>query len=132
MAVVIIRFRHTNPFQTCDIRVQNWLCEGRYMTDVNDQKLETLWLIVKSLYRASVVGFLILIAFLPFLFMTDFTYAYHNSIIPMDRPTYNATMFYLYAEMKIFIIVFLFLPAVGLHWTLAKQRRTSRANNVSS
>ena len=95
------------------------------MNNVNDEKLEFLWLIVKALYRASGIGFVLLLSFLPFLFMTDQTYAYHNSIIPMERLTYNALMFRIFAEMKIVIIVLLLLPAIGLHWTLAKQRRVT-------
>jgi hypothetical protein len=95
------------------------------VNNVNDEKLEFLWLIVKALYRASGIGFVLLLSFLPFLFMTDQTYAYHNSIIPMERLTYNALMFRIFAEMKIVIIVLLLLPAIGLHWTLAKQRRVT-------
>ena len=98
------------------------------MNNVNDEKLDLLWLIVKALYRASGIGFALLLGFLPFLFITDQTYAYHNSIVPMERLTYNALMFRIFAEMKIVIIVFLLLPAVGLHWTLAKQRRATQQN----
>ena len=84
-----------------------------------------IWLVVKALYRSSGIGFVLLLGFLPFLFMTEQIYAYHNSIVPMERLTYNALMFRIVAEMKILIIVFLLLPAVGLHWTVAKQRRAT-------
>jgi len=102
--------------------------EETQVDNVNDKKLESPWLIVKALYRASGIGFVLLVAFLPFLFITDQTYTYHNSIVPMDRLTYNALMFLIFAEMKILIIVFLLLPAVGLHWTLANQRRVNQRN----
>ena len=87
------------------------------------------WLIVKALYKAGGIGFALLLGFLPFLFITDQTYAYHNSIVPMERLTYKPLMFRILAEMKVLIIVFLILPAVGLHWTLAKQRRATQRKN---
>ncbi len=95
------------------------------MTKSDNEKLELLWLITKALYRASLAGFLLMIVSLPLLFMTDQIYALHNSIISLERPTYNALIFGFFAALKILILVFLLLPAIGLHWTIAKQRHVA-------
>ena len=99
------------------------MSKGKSMAETSNEKLEPLWLITKALYRASLVGFLLTIAFLPLLFITDRTYALHNAIVPLERTTYNAMMFGSLALLKTLVIVFLFLPAIGLHWTIIKQRR---------
>ena len=93
------------------------------MTDNSNEKLDHLWLWTKALYRGSFLGFLLTLLFLPFLFMIDQTYTWHNAILPLERTTYNAMMFGSVALLKILVIVFLLLPAMGLHWTIVKQQR---------
>ena len=92
------------------------------MISNEEKNFDTPWLIVKSLYRASVLGFLILTLCLPLVLMSDQLYPIHNAILSMDRLTYNAMMFQTLIEMKTMVIVFLLLPAMGLHWTLRKEQ----------
>ena len=98
------------------------------MTDNSNEKLDHLWLLTKALYRGSFLGFLLTLLFLPFLFMIDQTYTWHNAIVPLERTTYNAMMFGSVAILKILVIVFLLLPAMGFHWTIVKQQRQKRAD----
>ncbi|MBA63687.1 MAG: hypothetical protein CMJ76_15130 [Planctomycetaceae bacterium] len=98
------------------------------MTDAHDEKLDQLWLITKALYRASLAGFLLLLVWTPFTLILDQLYALHNAIIPLQRTTYNAMMFGFLALFKTLVIVFLFLPAVGLHRTIIKQRKRKQAD----
>ena len=100
------------------------------MISNEDKNFDTPWLIVKSLYRASVLGFLIVTLYLPLVFMSDQIYPIHNAIISIDRLTYNAMMFEALIDMKTMVVVFLLLPAMGLHWTLCKEQ--SRQKQVSS
>ena len=44
-------------------------------------------------------------------------------ITRLDRPTYNALMFLIISELKLFIIGFLLSPAIGLHIALARHLR---------
>ena len=97
--------------------------EEKTMTDNRNEKIDHLWLLTKALYRGSFLGFLLTLLFLPFLFMTDQTYVWHNAIVPLEKTTYNAMMFGSLAFLKTLVIVFLLLPAMGLHWTIVKQRR---------
>jgi hypothetical protein len=92
------------------------------MTNHQEKNFDTPWLIVKSLYRASVLGFLIVTLYTPLVFMSDQIYPIHNAIISVDRLTYNAMMFEALIDMKTMVVVFLFLPAMGLHWTLRKEQ----------
>ena len=85
-----------------------------------DRQHETLWLITKALYRASAVAFGFFFLTIPVLFLTDYTYAIHNSIVPMERMAYNELMFGWFGDLKILIMVCLLCPAIGLHWTLAR------------
>ena len=95
------------------------------MNKHTDRQHETLWLITKALYRASAVGFGWLLLSMPFLFLTDFTYAIHNSIVPMERMAYNEIIFSWFGDLKVLLMVCLLCPAIGLHWTLARHARQS-------
>ncbi len=93
------------------------------MSDLKDERFEYFWLIIKGLYWASLCGGMLLLLSIPWLFLNDLAYALHNSFIPLDRPTYNALMFLILAELKLFIFVFLLFPAIGLHIALARHLR---------
>ena len=101
------------------------------MISIEDKQYDTLWIIVKSLYRASLLGFALLTLSLPIVFMTDQIYPLHNAIIPMDRLTYNAMMFRVLVDMKILVFIFLLLPAIGLHWTLRKEQPKPKMSGSS-
>ena len=92
------------------------------MTNLEDSWLDRLWLVNTALYRASLLGFLLTLTAVPGLFLREQIYAIHNEIIPMQRETYNAMFFGGYVLLKTMVITFLFLPALGLHWTIAKRR----------
>ena len=72
-------------------------------------------MIAKSLYRASALGFVLIMSFLPFVFIRDQTYAYHNAIVPMERLTYNAMMFRILADMQllVFILFYCYCPRLA-------------------
>ena len=92
------------------------------MTNPEDSWLDRLWLVNTALYRASLLGFLLTLTALPGLFLREQIYAIHNEIIPIERETYNAMFFGGFVLLKTMVITFLFLPALGLHWTIAKRR----------
>ncbi len=101
------------------------------MSDMKNEKFEFLWLIMKGLYWASLSGGILLLLSIPWLFLNDQAYGLHNSLIPLERPTYNALMFLIISELKLFIIVFLLLPAIGLHIALARHLRVVSKNRQS-
>lgn len=89
----------------------------------HDQDRERGWLLVGTLYRSAVIGFAFMIlSAVPVLFFTDEVYAIHNSFMSMERNAYNLMMFRLLGEMKILVLIFFLVPAMGLHWTLAQSR----------
>lgn len=80
-------------------------------------------MIVGVLYRSAAIGFaLMILSAVPVLLLTDQVYAIHNWLIAIERPAYNLMMFRLLGEMKILVLVFFLIPAMGLHWTLARGR----------
>jgi hypothetical protein len=97
-----------------------------FMNQRDEKKLEVLEVIVKGLYWASLCGGILLLLSIPWLFLNDLSYALHNSFIPLDRPTYNALMFLILAELKLFIFVFLLFPAIGLHIALVRYRSANQ------
>ncbi len=100
------------------------------MNKPQENEFATSWLIVEFLYRSTVFGFaLVLACSLPLLLTTDTVYQIHNWFIAIERPTYNAMMFEFLGNLKIFIIVFFFIPAIGLHWTL-KLRQAKTAGSA--
>ena len=90
------------------------------MNDLKTGKFEILWLIIKGLYWAGFGGGLLLLLCIPWLLLNDQAYALHNFFISLERPTYNALMFLILSELKLFLLVFLVLPAIGLHIALCR------------
>lgn len=94
------------------------------MDYADKQKQATGWLVVGVLYRSAAIGFAVMtLSAVPVLLLTDQIYAIHNWLIAIERPAYNLMMFRLLGEMKILVLVFFLIPAIGLHWTLAKARQ---------
>lgn len=94
------------------------------MNQNEQDKWEILAIIIRGLYLASLGGTIFLLLSIPWLFLRAEFYTLHNSIIPLEESTYNALMFLLLGMLKLFVIVFLLLPAVGLHLALARHRKS--------
>ena len=91
------------------------------MTAIDDKTRATAMFISSVLFRATLVGFvLLLITCIPILFLTDQAYAIHSSMIDIPRDQYNALLFSWLGDMKMLIIVVLLLPAIGIRWALKK------------
>ncbi len=91
------------------------------MTAIDDKTRATAMFISSVLFRATLVGFvLLLITCIPVLFMTDQIYTIHSSMIDLPRDQYNALLFSWLGDMKMLIIVVLLLPAIGIRWALKK------------
>jgi len=89
------------------------------MTAIDDKTRATAMLISSVLFRATLIGFvLLLIICIPILFMTDQIYTIHSSMIDIPRDQYNVLMFTLLGNMKVLIIVVLLLPAIGIRWAM--------------
>ena len=94
------------------------------MTDNSNEKMNNLWLLTKALYRGSFLGLLLTLLFLPFLFMIDQTYTWHNATVPLERTTYNAMMFGS-VLLKILVIVFFYY----LRWDYTGQSSNTSDKN---
>jgi len=93
------------------------------MTTIDDKTRATAMLISSVLFRAALVGFvLLLITCIPILFLTDQMHAIHSSMMDMPRDQYNVLLFSWLGDMKMVIIVVLLLPAIGIRWALKKAR----------
>ena len=91
------------------------------MTTIDDKTHATAMLISSVLFRAALIGFvLLLITCIPLLLLTDQIHEIHNSMIEIPRDQYNALLFTWLGNMKILIIVLLLLPAIGIRWALKK------------
>lgn len=89
------------------------------MTAIDDKTRATAMLISSVLFRATLIGFaLLLITCIPMLFMTDQIYTIHSSMIDIPRDQYNVLMFTWLGNMKVLVIVVLLLPAIGIRWAL--------------
>tara|TARA_B100001013_G_scaffold339518_2_gene261645 strand:- start:57 stop:338 length:282 start_codon:yes stop_codon:yes gene_type:complete len=93
------------------------------MTTIDDKTRATAMLISSVLFRAALVGFvLLLITCIPILFLTDQMHAIHSSMIEMEPAEHRVLMFTWLGNMKILLIVLLLLPAIGIRWALKKAR----------
>jgi len=91
------------------------------MTAIDDKTRATAMLISSVLFRAALIGFvLLLITCIPLLLLTDQIHEIHNSMIEIPRDQYNALLFTWLGNMKMLIIVLLLLPAIGIRWALKK------------
>ena len=94
------------------------------MSQSFENGLDQIQVIIKGLYMASLCGGILVLLTIPWLFLRTECYALHNSIIPLEESTYNALMFLLFGIFKMFIMVFLLLPAIGLHIALAQYQKS--------
>ena len=91
------------------------------MTAIDDKTRATAMLISSVLFRATLLGFgLLIITCIPILFLTDQMYAIHSSMIDIPRDQYNVLMFTWLGNMKVLVIVVLLLPAIAIRWALKK------------
>lgn len=91
------------------------------MTAIDDKTRATAMFISSVLFRATLIGFvLLIITCIPILFLTDQMYAIHSSMIDIPRHEYNVLMFTWLGNMKVLVIVVLLLPAIGIRWALKK------------
>ena len=91
------------------------------MTAIDDKTRATAMLISSVLFRATLIGFaLLLITCIPILFLTDQMHAIHSSMIDIPCDQYNVLMFTWLGNMKVLVIVVLLLPAIGIRWALKK------------
>ena len=91
------------------------------MTAIDDKTRATAMLISSVLFRATLIGFaLLIITCIPILFLTDQMYAIHSSMIDIPRHEYNVLMFTWLGNMKVLVIVVLLLPAIGIRWAMKK------------
>ena len=91
------------------------------MTTIDDKTRATAMLISSVLFRATLIGFgLLIISCIPLLFLTDQVHTIHNSMIEIPRDQYNALLFTWLGNMKMLIIVLLLLPAIAIRWALKK------------
>ena len=89
------------------------------MTAIDDKTRATAMLISSVLFRATLIGFaLLLITCIPILFMTDQIYTIHSSMIDIPRDQYNALLFNWLGNMKMLVIVLFLLPAISIRWAL--------------
>ena len=91
------------------------------MTTIDDRTRATAMLISSVLFRAALLGFvLLLITCIPLLVLTDQVYTLHSSMIDIPRDQYNLLLFTWLGDMKMLVIVLLLLPAIGIRWALKK------------
>ena len=91
------------------------------MTTIDDKTRATAILISSVLFRATLIGFVLLILFaIPVLFLTEQMYAVHNSMIEIEPAEHGVLMFTWLGNMKMLVIVLLLLPAIGIRWALKK------------
>ena len=91
------------------------------MPTIDDKTRASAMLISSVLFRAALVGFVLLILFaIPVLFLTDQMYAIHNSMIEMEPAEHSVLMLTWLGDMKMLVIVLLLLPAIGIRWALKK------------
>jgi hypothetical protein len=91
------------------------------MTAIDDKTRATAMLISSVLFRATLIGFgLLIIMCIPILFLTDQMHAIHNSMIKIPDKEYNVLLFNWLGNMKMLIIVLLLLPAIAIRWALKK------------
>lgn len=91
------------------------------MLTIDDRTRATAMLISSVLFRAALIGFvLLLITCIPLLLLTDQIHEIHNSMIEIPREEYNALIFSWLGNMKILVIVLFLLPAIAIRWTLKK------------
>ena len=91
------------------------------MITIDEKTRATAMLISSVLFRATLIGFgLLIISCIPLLFLTDQVHTIHNSMIEIPRDQYNALLFNWLGNMKMLVIVLFLLPAISIRWALKK------------
>ena len=89
------------------------------MTAMDDKTRATAMFISSVLFRATLIGFVLLILFaIPVLFLTEQMYTIHNSMIEIEPAEHRVLLFTWMGNMKMLIFVVLLLPAIGIRWAL--------------
>ena len=89
------------------------------MTAIDDRTRATALFVSDVLFRATAVGFgLLLVSSLFAIAMLDTIYGIHNSLFEVSRSDYNGLIFSFLANMKVLVLVFLLSPACAIRWAL--------------
>ena len=89
------------------------------MTAIDEKTRATAMLISGALFRATVVGFgLLIVTCIPVTFLTDWLHKFHDRMIEIPRAEYNVLLFTWLGNMEMLVIVLFLLPAIGIRWAV--------------